>query len=54
VSNGKDHPGEYQVLVYTATTAAALKAFLENEEKSGFLLAGLNQDFIVLYKKDKH
>lgn len=54
MSNGKDKPGEYDVVPYTPTTAVALKAFLELQEKTGFLLAGMNQDFLVLYKKDKH
>ena len=51
MSNGKDKPGEYQVLPYGTTTADALKAVLEAQEVMGFLLVGMNQDFIVLYKK---
>lgn len=53
MSNGKDKPGEYRVLA-CPTTADTLKAFLEAQEASGFLLVGINQDFAVLYKKDKH
>ena len=54
MSNGKDKPGQYDVIAYTPTTAAALKAFLEAQEVMGFLLAGINQDFIILYKKNGH
>lgn len=54
MSNGKDKPGQYEVLDYSTTTASALKALLEAQEVMGFQLAGINQDFIILYKKNGH